>query len=179
MANKCFESYAPIMSGTDYTLQQKQKNIYGTVLNNATLYATANPVKQNHKTYNNTISLIGGTFCLSAAQSYDVLNNYTAGQGLLEPSVIPIKYDSWAGALYAADYAAYGVDSVIYTSGSSWDTVVTDPSYSLFYDDCFSGFDAENRPEPWLGVVTSTSFSTTDFYKQATNTFVPACTPLN
>jgi hypothetical protein len=177
MANKCFESYTPVQTSTDYTLQQKQKNIYGSVFNNASLYATANPVKQNQKTYNNSISLIGGTFCLSAAQSYDVLTNYTAGQQLLQPTELPIKYESWAGSLYAADYKASGIDGVVYTPDDSWDNVVTDPSYSLFYDECFSGFDAENRPEHWLGVVNTDSFSTTDFYLQATNTFVPPCIP--
>jgi len=176
MANKCFDSYAPILSSTDFTLQQKQKNIYATVFNDSTLKGTCNPTKLNHSTYNNTISLIGGTQCLNSAQSYDILSDYNAGQVLLQPPVVPVKYDSWAGSLYSVNYSEHNVDSVVYATDASWNNVVTDPSYALFYDKCDFYYDEINRPESWMHVV-DISFNATDFYKQATNTFVPPCTP--
>lgn len=175
-ANKCFDSYTPVLSSTDYTLQQKQKNIYATVFNDSTLLGTGNPVKKNKSTYNNSISLMGGSECLSAAQSYDLLSNYTAGQELLQPTAVPVKYASWAGSLYSVNYAEHGVDSVVYATDPSWNNAVTDPSYVLFYDQCFANYDELNRPETWLHVV-DVSFNSTDFYKQATNTFVPPCIP--
>ena len=136
MANKCFDSYAPIISSTDYTLQQKQKNIYATVLNDSTLNGTCNPVKHDTYTYNNNISLLGGTHCLSSAKSYDVLSDYNAGQLLLQPPVVPVKYESWAGTLFSVDYTAHGVNSVVYATDPSWNNAITDPSYALFYDKC-------------------------------------------
>jgi hypothetical protein len=186
MANRCFDSPNNLFTAQDYTRQQKQKSIFSAILNNQTIFDTANPVKLNNKQYNDNVSLLTATssesssessswYCVNAAKSYDVLNDYLNGLQLLQPQQpTTVKYESWAGNLYSVDYVKHNVTSVVSNTMADWSDVVTDPSYSLFYEDCFFEFDQLNRPESWLKVV-DISFNETIYYKQATNTFVPPC----
>jgi len=164
--NQCFDGPIPVLSAKQYSDNQRRVTIYGNVAANYFTTGTANPKKQNQYTYNNNISLRGK--CLEAARSYELLQDYVAGDAIANPVLVSTpKYESWSGNLYTVDYKANGINVPV-QADASWNDVVVDPSYQIFYNQCEFNYPNENRPAEWTAIV-DLSFQTTYYAQRANN----------
>jgi hypothetical protein len=127
-------------------------------------------VKNNGAKYNKNTSVnsscdISGGY-VETAQNYELLADVKNGAALVYPvQVSTPKYESWCGNLYSVDYLNHGVRNVV---EASFNNIVIDPSYILFYDNCESIYYNLNKPEKWTTVV-DLSFQNTYFAMEANN----------
>jgi hypothetical protein len=163
--NRSFNSFNTILSAGERSAKKRQTTVYNDVVKNIAQTQSANPVKKNGYTYNKNTGL--QPICdLSAghvnfARNYEILADMKQGSQLVYP--VPVstpKYESWCGNLYAVNYQAHGVATVVDASG------IIDPSYNLFYDACALNYGNINKPDPWLNVV-DLSFQQTYFARTA------------
>jgi len=172
-SNRCFNSFNEIVPASVLSAEKRNKTIYGELLNNVEKLHTANPVKKNGYKYNQN-SIVNQTCDISSgfvnvAASYELRADIKQGATNIYPvQVSTPKYESWCGNLYSANYAKHGVNNVV-KADASFNNIVIDPSYLLFYADCDLIYENINRPEQWTYVV-DLSFQGTYFAKEANGT---------
>ena len=171
MANiRCFDSYNAKLSASDLSSEKRQKTIFNEIQKNVQVFNTGNPVKKNGVKYNKNTSVnrscdISGGY-VETAQNYELLADVKNGAALVYPvQVSTPTYESWCGNLYSVEYLKYGVRNVV---EASFNNIVIDPSYILFYDNCEAIYYNLNKPEKWTTVV-DLSFQNTYFAMEANN----------
>jgi hypothetical protein len=162
--NRCFDSYAPILSAREQSDNKRNVTIYNDIHKNIQQLHTANPVKSDGYTYNdNSIvnpSCTNTTGYVDVAKSYEIMANIKQGALSVNPSqMITPKYESWCGNLYSVNYKQYHVNNVVQTD-TSFSNIVVDPSNLLFYSECDLNYENTNKPEQWTATVNFNSQST-------------------
>ena len=162
--NRCFDSYAPILSAREQSGNKRNVTIYNDIHKNIQQLHTANPVKIDGYTYNdNSIvnpSCTNTTGYVDVAKSYEIIANIKQGALSVNPSkMITPKYESWCGNLYSVNYKQYHVNNVVQTD-TSFSNIVVDPSNLLFYSECDLNYENTNKPEQWTATVNFNSQST-------------------
>ena len=172
-SNRCFDSFNPKLSASDRSSEKRTTAIYNEIRQNVINLKTANPLKTNGYKYNQN-SIVNQTCDISSgfvnvAASYELRADIKQGATNIYPvQVSTPKYESWCGNLYSANYAKHGVNNVV-KADASFNNIVIDPSYLLFYADCDLIYENINRPEQWTYVV-DLSFQGTYFAKEANGT---------
>ena len=175
-SNRCFGSFNPKLSASDRSAEKRSTAIYNEIRQNVEKLHTGNPVKTNGYKYNRN-SLVNPTCDISGgdvkvAASYEIRADIKQGASLLYPvQVSTPKYESWCGNLYSENYSNHNILSVVKTD-PSFNNIVIDPSYVLFYADCDIVYENPNRPEQWTHAV-DLSFQGTYFAKAANDTLNP------
>jgi hypothetical protein len=172
-SNRCFDTFNPKLSASDRSAEKRTTAIYNEIRLNVVKLNTANPVKTNGYKYNrntvvnHTCDISGGY--VKAANSYEILTDVKQGASQIYPvQVSTPKYESWCGNLYSENYTKYGINNVV-KADPSFNNIVVDPSYLLFYADCDIMYENINRPEQWTHAV-DLSFQGTYFAKSANDT---------
>jgi hypothetical protein len=171
--NRCFNSFNQKLSASDRSTEKRTTTIYNEVRKNVQQFHTGNPVKTNGYKYNQN-SFVNATCDISggyvdAAISYEIRADMKQGAGIIYPvQVSTPKYESWCGNLYSADYLEHGVNNVV-QADASFNNIVIDPSYVLFYSDCELYYENINRPEQWTSVI-DLSFQGTYYARDANDT---------
>jgi hypothetical protein len=194
-SNRCFDTFTPNTSASDYVNTTRQKTLFNDVNNNVNRFSTANPKKRNGSTYNNNFSVretnnvSGIQGCLSSAKDYKLLLDITKGESIIANQNIscvpntgdnkmdaPI-FDSWSGNLYSVNYLENGVDTILGYDQANC-VYYVDPLNYLFYDGCAFNVDFDNAydanpltditgyPPEWFNVV-DISFKNTNYYIEA------------
>ena len=175
-SNRCFDSFNPKLSASDRSTEKRTAAIYNEIRLNVEQLNTANPLKTNGYKYNLT-TVVNQTCDISSgyvsvANSYELRADVKQGASQIYPvQVSTPKYESWCGNLYSENYAKHGINSVVKTD-PSFNNIVIDPSYLLFYADCDIVYENINRPEQWTYAV-DLSFQGTYFAKSANDTRNP------
>ena len=92
---RCFDSAKSILSASELSSEKRQQAIYSEIHRNVQQFNTANPVKENGKTYNRTTQ-INSTCDISSgyvevAASYEVLMDVHDGAALCYPALVPTE----------------------------------------------------------------------------------------
>jgi hypothetical protein len=172
-SNRCFDSFNATLSSGERSAEKRSTAIYTEILKNVKTLNTGNPVKRNGYKYNQN-SLINVTCDISGgyvdtAINYETRANIKQGASLIYP--VPVatpKYESWCGNLYSENYSNHGVQSVV-KADASFNNIVIDPSYILFFSECDIVYENINKPEQWILAV-DLSFQGTYFAKSANAT---------
>lgn len=195
-SNRCFDTFTPNTSASDYVNTTRQKTLFNDVNNNVNRFSTANPKKTNGSTYNNNFSVrntnnvVGIQGCLSSAKDYKLLLDITKGESIIsnqnvscvpntgDNKMIAPVFDSWSGNLYSVNYLKNGVDDSILEYDETNDIYRVDPFNYLFYDGCAFNVDFNNAydanpltdvigyPPEWFNVV-DINFKNTNYYIEA------------
>ena len=130
-SNRCFDTFIPNTSASDYVNIARQKTLFNDVNYNINHFSTANPKKMNGSTYNNnflvreTNNVSGIQGCLVSAKDYKLLLDITKGESIIvnqNISCLPNTgdnkmdapvFDSWSGNLYSVNYLENGVDNIL------------------------------------------------------------------
>ena len=194
-SNRCFDTFIPNTSASDYVNIARQKTLFNDVNYNINHFSTANPKKMNGSTYNNnflvreTNNVSGIQGCLVSAKDYKLLLDITKGESIIvnqNISCLPNTgdnkmdapvFDSWSGNLYSVNYLENGVDNILGYDVNNHIYYV-DPLNYLFYDGCAFNVDFNNAydanpltditgyPPEWFNVV-DISFKNTNYYIEA------------
>jgi hypothetical protein len=194
-SNRCFDTFIPNTSASDYVNTTRQKTLFNDVNYNVNRFSTANPKKTNGYTYNNNFSvretnnLSGIQGCLASAKDYKLLLDITKGESIIANNNISCQpntgdnemyasvFDSWSGNLYSVNYLQNGADNILGYDVNN-DIYYVDPLNYLFYDGCSFNVDFNNAydanpltdttgyPPEWFNVV-DISFKNTDYYVEA------------
>jgi hypothetical protein len=178
--NRCFDSFNTTnLSARERSSEKRNTTIYNEIRENIIQLNSGNPVKRNGFKYNRN-SIINTTCDISSgfvnvASSYELRNNIKQGAEQVYPvQVSTPKYQSWCGNLYSIDYLKHGVKTVV-QADASFNNIVVDPSYILFYNNCDIDYENINRPEQWT-IVVDLSFQSTFYARQANNSINPCST---
>lgn len=169
-SNRCFNSFNEIVPASVLSAEKRNKTIYGELLNNVEKLHTANPVKKNGYKYNqnsivNPSCDISGGY-VDVAINYEIRSAIKNGADAVYPKTTATpKYESWCGNLYSVNYDSHQVNSVV-KADASFNNIVVDPSYLLFYNECDIVYENINKPEQWTFAV-DLSFQGTYFSKTA------------
>jgi hypothetical protein len=175
-SNRCFDSFNAKLSASDRSAEKRNTTIYNEIRQNVEKLQTGNPVKKNGYKYNRN-SIVNPTCDISGgyvdvASNYEIRADIKQGASQIYPvQVSTPKYESWCGNLYSENYAKHGIKSII-KADASFNNIVVDPSYVLFYADCDVVYENINRPEQWTYAV-DLSFQGTYFAKAANDTNNP------
>ena len=183
-ANRCFATFTPNQSASDYLNTSRQKTIFKEVNRNIIDLNTANPKKSNGFRYNSNFGVRSKNIlddkvgCLATAKNHQLLldiskgkaiynnqHNYCANN-LTQTMDAPI-FEAWSGNLYSVNYSNNNVVSFISPPNitASPTYCIVDPSHVLFNDNCpFT--EMADYPPKWFSVV-DISFNTTTYYKEA------------
>jgi len=117
-SNRCFDTFIPNTTASDYVNNTRQKTLFKDINYNVNNFSTANPKKRNGSTYNNNFSvrdtnnITGIQGCLSSAKDYKLLLDITKGEAIIDNqniSCVPNTgdhkmdapvFDSWSGNLW-------------------------------------------------------------------------------
>jgi hypothetical protein len=194
-SNRCFDTFIPNTTASDYVNITRQKTLFNDVNYNMTLFSTANPDKKNGYTYNNNFSVRntdnsnGVKGCLAVTKNYELLLDITKGESIMSNKNISCNpdasehkmdaplFDAWSGNMYSVNYSKHGVNTIL---GYDVNNCVyhVDPSNLLFYEGCAFNGDSNNAydanplteitgyPPEWFNVV-DISFNNTNYYVEA------------
>ena len=191
-SNRCFDTFIPNTTASDYVNTTRQKTLFKDVNDNVTRFSTANPKKKNGSTYNKNFSVretknvSGVQGCLAVAKDYQLLLDITKGESIINKGCAsnigqhtmdaPV-FNSWSGNLYSVNYSKHGVETILGYDQANC-VYYVDPFNYLFYEGCaFNGefnnaYDANpltditGYPPEWFNVV-DISFKDTHYYIEA------------
>ena len=172
-SNRCFDSFNPKLSASDRSAEKRSTAIYNEIRLNVEQLHTGNPVKKNGYYYNGATQ-VNPTCDISSgyvdvAASYELRADIKQGASLIYPAPVTTpKYESWCGNLYSENYKKHNIQNVVNTD-PSFNNIIIDPSYVLFYNGCDIVYENLNRPEQWTLAV-DLSFQGTYFAKAANDT---------
>jgi len=194
--NRCFDTFIPNASASDYMNTTRQKTIFNEVSNNIRRLNTANPLKKNHFRYNNNFGVRpanageNAKACLTAAKNYALLLDITKGQTIItnqsmycnnpchtkKPSKSEMGapvYDAWSGNLYSVNYTNNTQNNVVNPAVVfTAPLLVTEPSFSIvdpshaLFYEACPLSDNTGYPPSWFDVV-DISFNNTTYFKEA------------
>jgi hypothetical protein len=187
-ANRCFTTFIPNQSSSDYLNTTRQKTLFKEVNNNITKLNTANPKKTNGFRYNSNFSVTPadtageGVSCLVSSRNHDLLMDISKGRTINKNQNINCNtinpeqqmdaplFEAWSGNLYSVNYAEHNVDKVVEfivptTATADPSYCIVDPSHLLFYDSCHLT-DLTGFPPLWFSAV-DISFNNTTYYTEA------------
>jgi hypothetical protein len=181
--NRCFDTFNPNMTSSDYIHTTRQKTVFNDVNNNIIELNNANPQKKNGFRYNSNFGVRsaqvneGNKACLAFANNYQHLLDITKGKTIITnqniscPDNINPKqtmdapvFDAWSGNLYSVNYNEHNVTSAL-TFDQENCVYYVDPLNELFYQACPIA-DKLEQPPLWFNTV-DISFNNTAYYIEA------------
>jgi hypothetical protein len=194
-SNRCFNTFIPNTTASDYVNTTRQKTLFNDVNYNVSRFSTANPKKINGSTYNNNFSvrntknITGVQGCLAFAKDYQLLLDITKGESITsnqniscgpnaaEHNMDAPLFDAWSGNLYSVNYLEHGAETILGYDQANCIYYV-DPFNVIFYEGCAFNGDSNNAydanpltditgyPPEWFNVV-DISFNNTNYYIEA------------